>query len=112
MSALIGSPVGVLDLSAVNQFSQQTTSNVKNVHQQMTNCGHHQHAQQLNPINCFTNQQIHYQQEGVIDNEKQEPISLDTVKLVGVADGTYNQVKPFEAITKQQENHKAIPNVA
>ena len=87
MSALIGSPVGVLDLSAVNQFSQQTTSNVKTVHQQMTNGGGHQ---QLNPINCFTNQQIHYQQEGVIDSEKQEPISLDTVKLVGVADGNYN----------------------
>jgi len=29
MSGLIGSPVGLLDLSAVNQFSQQTASNMK-----------------------------------------------------------------------------------
>ena len=40
MSALIGSPVGVLDLSAINQFSQQNTSNVKpSQHQNTANPG-------------------------------------------------------------------------
>ena len=54
MSALIGSPVGVLDLSAVNQFSQNTASNTKTVTQQR------------------------------VINSGQQPPSMDTVKLVGV----------------------------
>lgn len=63
MSALIGSPVGVLDLSAINQFSQQTTSNVKTL-QQTANAANRSTTNNMNnfypqnQVNCFTNQQI------------------------------------------------------
>ena len=82
MSALIGSPVNVLDLSAVNQFSQQTASNVKNMN------GNGPHGN----VNCFTSSAITANNNPNDDGDElgNQPPSMDTVKLVGV--GQYNHV--------------------